>query len=92
VPTDGERIVALETLMGEIRGDVQELNAESRRTRGRLHDVEGILGTLVDQEKVRIQVTKESQRRMRTRLEVLTVVVGLAAVLEPFLYHLAVGG
>lgn len=89
---EGERVARLEALFGGLRDDVQQLRSEEGRTRKRLHDVEGLLDTLVEQEKVRIRVTRESQRRMRSRLEVLTVVVALAALFEPFLYHIAIGG
>ena len=92
MPTEGERLATVEAVLQELRGDVGDLRQESQRTRGRLHDLEGLASTLVDQERVRIRVTKEQQARMRTRLEVLTVVVAFAALLEPFLYHLAIGG
>lgn len=87
--TDGERIATLEALMGEIRTDVRELGDQSERSRRRLHDVEGALGLLVDQEKVRRQVTADNQRKMRNRLDLLTVAIAVAALLEPFLYHVA---
>ena len=90
--TEGERLATVEAVLQELREDVGELKSESQRARGRLHDLEGLASTLVDQERVRIRVTKEQQARMRTRIEVLTFVVACAALLEPFLYHLAVGG
>lgn len=90
--TEGERLATVEAVLHELRGDVSDLRTESQRTRGRLHDLEGLAATLVDQERTRIRVTKEQQARMRSRLEVLTVVVAFAALLEPFLYHLAIGG
>lgn len=68
------------------------MRGESLRTRARLHDLEGIASTLVDQEKTRIRVTREQQDAMKARLQVLTVVIAFAALLEPFLYHLAIGG
>ena len=90
--TEGERLATVEAVLQDLRCDVGELRTESQRTRGRLHDLEGLASTLVDQERVRIRVTKEQQARMRSRLEVLTVVILLATFLEPFLYHLAHGG
>lgn len=90
--TDGERLATVEAVLQELRGDVGDLKTESMRTRGRLHDLEGLATTLVDQEKTRIRVTKEQQARMRTRIEVLTFVVAFAALFEPLLYHLAIGG
>lgn len=47
---------------------------------------------LVSQEKIRRQTTVERQRRMEFRIQVLTVVVAVAALAEPFLYHAAGGG
>ena len=90
--TEGERLATVEAVLQDLRGDVGELKQESMRTRGRLHDAEGLLSTLVDQEKTRIRVTREQQARMRSRISVLTFVVACAALFEPFLYHLATGG
>ena len=90
--TEGERLATVEAVLQELRGDVGELRDESLRTRGRLHDLEGLATTLVDQEKVRIRVTKEQQERMRSRIGWLTFAVAFAALLEPFLYHVAIGG
>lgn len=90
--TEGERLATVEAVLHDLRGDVGELKDESKRTRGRLHDLEGVAATLVDQERVRIQVTRSQQESMKVRLQVLTVVVALAALLEPFLYHLVIGG
>ena len=89
--TDGERIRALEVKLDDLRGDVQDLTTETGRTRNRLHDLEGLAGTLVDQEKVRRQNEARRQRRLEIRTEVLAVVVATAALVEPFLYHLATG-
>lgn len=92
MPTDGERLATVEAVLQELRSDMSDMRSESMRTRGRLHDLEGLAATLVDQEKVRIRVTKEQQARMRTRIEVLTFVVAFAALFEPLLYHIAIGG
>lgn len=89
---EGERLATLEAVLQELRSDVGELKSETNRTRGRLHDLEGLAQTLVNQETVRIRVTREQQAAMRLRLQLLTAVVGLAALAEPFLYHLAIGG
>ena len=90
--TDGERIARVETLLSEIRADVRELKDEESRTRRRLHDAEGLLGALVDQEKSRRRAQAENQRKVRLRLEILTAVVAFAALFEPFAYHLVIGG
>lgn len=90
--TEGERLATVEAVVQELRGDVGELKEEWRLGRRRLHDLEGLASTLVEQERTRIRVTKEQQTQLRTRLQILTVVIALAAFLEPFLYHLALGG
>lgn len=78
--------------MSDLRGDMGELKDETIRTRRRLHDAEGALGMLVNQEKVRRQTTIDRQRRMEGRISLLTFVVLVATLIEPFLYHAAGGG
>jgi len=90
--TEGERLATVEAVLQELRSDVGELRAEENRTRGRLHDLEGLASTLVEQERVRIRIKREQQAQLRSRLQILTVVIALAAFLEPILYHLALGG
>ena len=89
--TEGERLATVEAVLHDLRGDVGELRDEQLRTRTRLHDLEGLADTLVNQEKVRIEVTKRQQAAVRSRLQTLTVAIALAALVEPFLYHLAIG-
>lgn len=74
-----------------VKLDVAELANEQRRTRERLHQVEGLTGALVDAQKERRREADNRQRRLEIRLQVLTAVVAIAAVCEPFLYHLATG-
>lgn len=68
------------------------MRGETLRTRTRLHDLEGIAGVLVEQEKLRRRATQLRDRRFGRRLQVLTAVVALTGLVEPFLYHLANGG
>lgn len=72
--------------------DVREAGDESMRTRQRLHDLEGTTGMLVEQEKFRREATALRQKRMERRISMLAVAVSLAALVEPFLYHIANGG
>lgn len=65
---------------------------ETLRTRTRLHDLEGIAGVLVEQERLRRRATQLRDRRFGRRLQVLTAVVALTGLVEPLLYHLANGG
>ena len=90
--TPDARIARVEQLLTDLRDDVQEMRDETLRTRTRLHDLEGISGMLVAQEKLRRRATQLRDRRFMRRLQVLTIVIAIATPLEPFLYHLANGG
>lgn len=90
--TPDARIAKVEQLLSDLKDDVREMRDETLRTRGRLHDLEGIAGVLVEQEKLRRRATQARDRRFGRRLQVLTVVVMVATLAEPFLYHLANGG
>lgn len=72
-----------------MRDDMADLKIETQRTRKRLHDLEGVQGLLVSQEKARHESTKQQQEAFKNRLAILTVVVAVAALAEPFLYHAA---
>lgn len=90
--TPDARIARVEQLLADLRDDVQEMRDETLRTRRRLHDLEGVSGVLVEQEKLRRRATQLRDRRFMRRLQVLTIVIAIATPLEPFLYHLANGG
>lgn len=75
-----------------MREDVNELRAESARGRTRLHSLEGLADLLVGESKQRRRDEKRRQDEVNRRLQVLTVVIAAAALLEPVLYHLAIGG
>ena len=90
--TPDARIARVEQLLADLKDDVQEMKDETLRTRTRLHDLEGISGVLVEQEKLRRRATQARDRLYLRRLQLLTIVVAVATPLEPFLYHLANGG
>ena len=90
--TPDARIARVEQLLADLKEDVQEMRDETLRTRTRLHDLEGIAGVLVEQERIRRRATQLRDRRFGRRLQVLTAVVALTGLVEPLLYHLANGG
>ena len=90
--TPDARIATVEQLLSDLKDDVREMRDETLRTRGRLHDLEGVAAVLVEQEKHRRRATQLRDKRIGRRLQVLTIVVAVAALGEPFLYHLATGG
>ena len=72
-----------EEAIRNLRDDVRERVDEERRTRERLHKLEGLVATLVDVQKQAKANVDQRQHRIELRLQILTVVIGLAAVLSP---------
>ena len=68
-----------------VRGDVQELSEEQKRTRDRLHKLEGLVGMLVDDQRRRKSEAEQRQNEIKLRLAVLTVAVSIAAVAVPII-------
>lgn len=79
MPTEGERITALEVELREVRGDVRERVAEEGRTRDRLHKLEGTTGLLVNEMKLARQQASQNARRLALWMQVLTATVAVAA-------------
>lgn len=89
MPNDGERIAANYERILALRDDVREMKREQERTRKRLHDLEGVAGVLVSQEKQRREESKKREDAFKLWLAILTVAVAAAAIITPFLYHAA---
>ena len=85
--SDSERIATLEAHVADIRSDVAELVQEERRTRKRLHDLEGVAGALVDLNRQRSREAARRQKRIEWWLRVIATAVAVLAFLEPFVYH-----
>ena len=79
--TDGERLAAIEQILADVRGDVTEIRAQQERTRGRLHDLEGVTGLLVAQEKDRIRMQDMHLRRLGIKIQWLALAVGVSGLL-----------
>lgn len=88
MPTDAERLATIEQVVRDLRGDIAERKHEEERTRKRLHDIEGLLSMMVETTKEQRRGVDVRQRSLEVRMQVLTVVVGLAALIEPLLYAL----
>ena len=92
MPTEGERLASVEQQIIDLRGDIADRKHEEERTRKRLHDIEGVMGLLVDQQKRNREQEAKQYRRVELRLQALTIVIAFAALAEPFLYHAATSG
>ena len=82
MPDVGERIATLESTT---RGLLDEM----KRTRDRLHSAEATLQGVVLESRARDAETARRQRRIEIRVQVLTAVVGIAAVVTPLTITLA---
>src|SRR5207249_854920 len=87
-PIEGERLAVIEQMIRDLREDIDAMKTEQVRTRDRLHKLEGTTAGLVQEARTRSVLQEESSRSVMVRLQVLTVVVAVAALGEPLLYHL----
>ena len=74
-----------------VRDDVHELGEEQKRTRERLHQVEGLVATLVEDQKQRRREAQRRDRGLELRINTVIAVVAIASLVEPFLFYLATG-
>ncbi len=91
MPTDVERLATVEAVLLSIRDDVREVKDEVERSRARLHKLEGISNSFLSWQQEARRGEKEQYRRLGLRIQVLTVVVGIAAVIAPIVSVLLVG-
>lgn len=62
MPTDSERLAALEVHLLGIREDVRAIREEEKRTRGRLHDMEKVTAGLLELQK---EMHRTNERKLR---------------------------
>lgn len=89
--SEGAHIARLEERVQGVREDVAELVAEVQRHRKRLHDLEGIAQAYMDTQKVHRQREAQQYRRLGIQIQVLTVVVALAAIVAPIVTAVTLG-
>jgi uncharacterized membrane protein len=83
VPGDGERLATVEAVLQEVRSDLKDVKEEAIRTRTRLHNLEGIASAFLDTQRENRRNEDAQYRRLGVRIQLLTLVVGLAAILSP---------
>jgi hypothetical protein len=91
VPGADERLATVEAVLGEIRGDVGEVRSELFRTRERLHKLENIANSFVLAQKENRRKEAAQYQRLGLKIQVLTVVVTIAAILAPIATVLVAG-
>ena len=87
--SEGAHLARLEERVEGIRSDLGEINAELARTRKRLHDVEGVTQAFMDMQNVNRQKEARQYRRLGVQIQVLTIVVALAAIVAPIVTAIA---
>lgn len=91
VVPDGERLARLEEQVSGVREDVIALTEEVQRGRKRMHNLEGFAAMFAEQQKENRRKEADQYRRLELRISVLTLVVGLAAVVSPIVLVVLVG-
>lgn len=89
--SEGARIARLEERVNGVRVDMSELVAEQLRHRTRLHNLEGICATFLDQQRENRRGEARQYRRLELRLQVLTVVIAIAAIATPIVIAIVTG-
>jgi hypothetical protein len=85
---DGVSIEVLAERLEGLRADVAELAAEQQRNRTRLHNLEGFAAAAIDTQRQNRRSEDRQYKRLETRLQVLTIVIAIAAVVVPLLVAL----
>ena len=88
---DGVKIARLQEQLQGVRDDVTELVEEGRRTRTRLHNLEGFAQAYLDAQKAARRSEQRQYRRLEVRVSALTIVVGFAAVASPIIVAILTG-
>lgn len=82
--------VLAERLEG-LRDDVSAIADEQRRTRDRLHNLEGFAAAYLSVQRENRRSEARQYQRLELRLQVLTIVVAVGAIVVPLLVAFATG-
>lgn len=82
--------VLVERIQG-LRDDVTAIADEQRRTRDRLHNLEGFAAAYLSVQRENRRTEDRQYRRLELRLQVLTIVVAVGAIVVPLLVAFATG-
>lgn len=85
--TEGERIAIVEQIVRDTRDDIRAIEAEMKRTRERVHKLEGSTAGLLQLARERNVQQDHASKRVQLRLQVLTIVVAVAALGSPFVNY-----
>lgn len=81
-------MATVEQVARDIRDDIGAWTREQERTRLRLHEVEATVRGLTLAAKLVEESTQRRQRSLEIRVQLLTLVVGVGALVSPLLVYL----
>lgn len=88
---EGVAIARLQEQLRALASDVAELVTEVEKARQRLHKLEGTTALFLNAQQDARRKEAEQYRKLGVRIQVLTVVVGLAAILAPIVSVILTG-
>lgn len=88
--SEGAHIARLEERVAGVREDLAGIVEEAKRTRTRLHNLEGFTQAYLDAQKMNREAERKQYRQLMTRLQILAVVVAVAGIVVPVVVVLVV--
>lgn len=85
MPTDGERLATLEQRVGDLARTIGEHIEKAERRSDRVRELEAALRAMMATMREARDGEKRQYQRIEIRIQWLTLVVGLAAVISPIL-------
>lgn len=89
--SEGVSIDVLAERLEGLRDDVTAIVEEQRRSRDRLHNLEGFAAAYLSVQRENRRSEAKQYQRLELRLQVLTIVVAIGAIAVPLLVAFATG-
>jgi hypothetical protein len=80
---DGERLATLETKVAELQRDLDVLLHAADKRSDRVRELEGAVKLMIQAQKLARQAEERQYRRLELRLSILTVIIGIGAIIVP---------
>ena len=91
MPSDVERLATVESVLLDVRDDVRDIRGEIKLNRERIHRIEGVANTFLSWQQEAREGERKQYAKLGLRIQILTVMVGLAAVVAPIVAVLLIG-
>ena len=91
MPSDAERLATVESVLLDVRDDVRDIRGDIKLNRDRIHSLEGTANQFLTWQQEAREGERKQYARLGLRIQVLTIIVGLAAIVAPIVSVLLVG-